>query len=557
MHRLRLLSILALFVASCATQRPPGGGPPDTSAPYVEEMNPAPRSTRVTSSEVTFTFNEYVDRQSFQEALHITPFLDTPPEIEWSGRTVTVTLPQPLREEQTYVVMVGTGVKDQHAGNRMAAPVTLAFSTGDSIDNAAVQGRVFDPQPAAVSILAYRLDSTRADTLDIRRTRPDYAVQTGADGAFRLTNVSPGLYRVVAVRDNNRNYQYDVEIDDIGLPRADITALDSLPAEILRFQLHREDTTAPIIQSIAVESGRMLLVKFSENVLPWPPPAGSLGVRDSARGDSSFVVCATDAPGSRFALRCFLSAPLREGTQLLHARGLADSSGNALHIPEEGMRFSAMQVPDTARPVLTTVLPRKQDTDFPADSAFSLIFDRPVRPGEVTLRDSTGRAVMLSIEPVAPNNLRLTHPPLEQGMRHTLCVDGTGWADSANGRTVADSALCTNFVTGTENQAGTVSGTVTDDDSTSTTPRVVVLREATGRRATRSTVADERGGFRFSQVRPGMYLLDAIADRDGNGAFSHGSVYPFTPPERFGAGTDSVRVRARWETGGVRVRIPR
>jgi len=55
------------------------------------------------------------------------------------------------------------------------------------------------PAPEAL-LLAYATN---------RGTEPDYLVQAGADGSFRLENLAEGPYLVYAVNDRNRNMRFD------------------------------------------------------------------------------------------------------------------------------------------------------------------------------------------------------------------------------------------------------------------------------------------------------------------------------------------------------------
>ncbi|MBL0175372.1 MAG: Ig-like domain-containing protein [Ignavibacteria bacterium] len=222
-HTGQAAPLLALLLfAACATQKPPDGGPPDTEPPTVLETEPPNGSTRFTGDRVRITFDEYVNRQSFQQALHIAPFMQTPPEISWSGRSVDIRFTEPLKENRTYVVTVGTALKDANGGNALAASTTLAFATGDSIDRGSFFGKVSDDKPAGVSLFAFALPDGRADTLNPSRVRPDYAAQCGQDGSFRFSNVAIGRYRVFAVRDRQADFFYDIETDDFGAPWGDI-----------------------------------------------------------------------------------------------------------------------------------------------------------------------------------------------------------------------------------------------------------------------------------------------------------------------------------------------
>ncbi|MGH7454020.1 MAG: Ig-like domain-containing protein, partial [bacterium] len=112
------------------------------------------------STHLEFTFSEKIDHASFEQALFISPASAQNEEkrlrFRWRGLRVEVIFPDSLRQERTYVVTLGTDVRDLR-NNRLASAFSLAFSTGDSIDTGEIHGQIFHEKPAGVLILAYLL----------------------------------------------------------------------------------------------------------------------------------------------------------------------------------------------------------------------------------------------------------------------------------------------------------------------------------------------------------------------------------------------------------------
>jgi len=232
----------ALTILSCAGQmlhrgahrhRPSGDSRtvPDTNA------------VRVSTRQIVLEFTEYVERRSVEESIFISPPVGIL-EFDWSGTELTIGFPDTLRKNTTYVVNVGTDIVDVRARNRMASGFTLAFSTGDSIDQGWISGRVYDEKPVGVMLFAYILDDIRPDTLDPTRTKPDFVVQTGGGGNYRLSNIPLKSYRLFAVRDEYRNFLYDRGIDQIGIASGDVVLGPLRPGRGgINFLLTQEDTT--------------------------------------------------------------------------------------------------------------------------------------------------------------------------------------------------------------------------------------------------------------------------------------------------------------------------
>ena len=141
-----IFSIVALFLAGCANQQPPEGGPVDRTTPEIISTYPDSSSIRnFSDNKIRLEFDRYVNERSVEEAIFISPYIGTP-EFDWSGKELEITFPEKLRHNITYVVNIGTDVEDLNK-NRMARAFTLAFSTGKEIDRGAIEGSVAGPVP--------------------------------------------------------------------------------------------------------------------------------------------------------------------------------------------------------------------------------------------------------------------------------------------------------------------------------------------------------------------------------------------------------------------------
>ena len=549
------LALPFLLMVGCASQRPPDGGPVDTEPPAIVATVPPNGSTRYQEQEVTLEFSEYVRRQTFQEAVHISPLPQIPPVYEWSGKDVTIVFQDTLQADRTYVITVGTKVRDANAGNAMAETFHLAFSTGDSLDRGTFNGTIIDEKPSGISVFAYLLSPGLADTLDPRSDRPDYLVMSAEDGSFHFYNVTPGEYRVFAVRDQINNVRYDVESDAIGIPFGDINVRDSIPPQPpLRFRLFLEDTTRPTVQRIDAVDDRRVRVKFNETMYPQPLPLPLLHLTDSTTQEAIPLIDALAPADERYAWDLFTRSTLPSGTLLFHADSLFDGARNPVSIPDSGISFTGRAEQDTTRPAITGRFPAARGRNIPPDSAFVLSFDRPMKQAlSIKLTDSAGTTIPMELTWLSTAELRCTHPVLLDEASYSLCSDLRSFEDSLYGRSVGDSVFCITFTTGIQDRFGSVAGNVRTDDSTAT--HIVRLREATKDGETREVQADSTGSYRFPRIPEGRYLLDAFQDVNANNRYDPGKAVPFTAPEPFGVLGDTLRVRARWETNGVIIPI--
>ena len=233
----------ATLWAACATPLPPEGGPPDDTAPHIVESIPAGGATNVSEASLRIVFSEHINETSFRRALSIIPEPETPPELDWRGPRVDIRLADPLRDSTTYVFTLDTGLRDLR-GIALAAPVTLAFSTGPILNAGILTGRVVqshDGAPASgIDVLAYAAhDNTPPDSLPVR---PAYRTQTDPDGVFRFEYMTERQWFVAALEDANYNARPDPG-ESFAPPPVPVLLADTVQATLeIPWMLTRIDT---------------------------------------------------------------------------------------------------------------------------------------------------------------------------------------------------------------------------------------------------------------------------------------------------------------------------
>lgn len=552
--------LAALLLAGCAGQVQPGGGPVDTVPPVVIRTLPDTNAVRVQTSSIELEFSEYVDRRSVEESIFISPYVGTL-EYDWGSTDVTIRFADTLRRNTTYVLSVGTDVVDIRARNRMAQAFTLAFSTGDSLDHGSMRGRVFDDRPDGVMVFAYNLGGIDRDTLDPSHVRPDYLMQTGADGRFHFRNIAFGPYRLIAVRDEYKNLVYDREVDAYGVGQGDITLSAETPAvNGLQFRLAKEDTTRPFLTSVTASDQYHLLIRFSEPVDTLTLAHAVFAVFDTV----TLVPVRTGALSADMANTALLGIELQDPLDSLkayrlRAAGVADRSGNVLDTAHATADFAGSGIADTSRPKVTIRTIADSVRGIPVATPFALVFGKPVAPGPamaaVRLVDSAKAVVPLEVRPRTPSEMLLIpEVPLKPMAWYTFRIVLDSILDSRGNR-FRDTTMRVAFQTMDLRNTGTIDGQILDLQ-----PRgaAVVTAHSVDMTPPRSaTLVVPKGNvFGFKDLLEGKYRLEGYRDEDGNGMYSPGLPYPYRPAERFGVYPDTVKVRARWGIEGVILKLP-
>ncbi|GHA35852.1 hypothetical protein GCM10007103_16620 [Salinimicrobium marinum] len=236
---------------NCAKRGTPQGGPIDIEPPRFVRANPENFSTNFNSDEIRILFNEYIKLNEAQRQIIISPPMDPRPEITPMGtasKSVRIRINDTLQPNTTYTINFGRSIVDNNEGNPLDF-FQYVFSTGSYIDSLSISGVVTDaylaqPDPF-ISVMLYEVDSTYSDSVVYKET-PRYITNTLDSTFFQLNNLKEGTYQMVAIRDDNNNYQFDPKNEKIAFLKEFITVpTDSLFELNLFKEIPAFSTTRP------------------------------------------------------------------------------------------------------------------------------------------------------------------------------------------------------------------------------------------------------------------------------------------------------------------------
>ena len=216
---------MAFIAARCAHQGSLSGGPKDTEPPQAQESYPPNRTTRFQAKRVIITFNEFIQLKDPGKEIFMSPPMKEKPEFKVQGKDLIINFKEELKENTTYTINFGNSVVDYTEANPFPN-FEYVFSTGDVIDSLFLSGKVLNafnlkPEPDIIAMVYMDdNDSIPLDSLPLR-VQPKSASRTDKEGKFRINNLPPGEYKLIALQDFNSNFYYD-------LPNERIAFLDSL-----------------------------------------------------------------------------------------------------------------------------------------------------------------------------------------------------------------------------------------------------------------------------------------------------------------------------------------
>lgn len=538
------LSIIFFFLlAGCANQLPPGGGDIDTTPPEITSVFPEDETINFDENYFRVWFSEYVDKRAFRDAIFISPAVEGEIEVSWTGRRATVTFPEGLRDDFTYVVTIGTDVVDVNNRNRMAHAFTFSFATGDKIDKRSISGKVYDKDADGVMIFAYRVSD---DTTDFLKIKPDYISQAGNDGTFVLNGLAEDNYRIFAVKDQLRDLLFQSEMDRIGIPYSDIQLKDDDSSYTgLNFFLMSADTSKPRLISAVMTDNRHILVTLSKPADSTIITSSNFSIIDST-DNSEFAVLYAFKGNTKPEELVLITEDLLgfENDYFLRADRLLDQTGNlyfddytSLTVSDR-MDTSSVKIFKTFPSDLSKVDFKNVILRFYFDDAFT----KETVANSVSFTDTLGTRVPHSIR--FPDDATIELIP-ESNLRvdadYLIKIDFNLLKDISDN--FADTVVVYKLKTISGLEFTGVSGKVAAE---TLTDFILVLESVESKEKYYKTNVSEKGDFTFERIDPGKYLIWGFYDTNQNNKYDYGYPSPLTYSERFFVYKEVLELRPRW-----------
>lgn len=217
-----MLVTLGSILFSCANMSRPSGGPRDKTPPVYIKSDPLPDTRNFSKKRLEIEFDEIVQIDKPSEKIIISPPQVVMPKIQAQGRKVRIELQDSLIPNTTYTIDFNDAIVDNNEKNPLEG-FSLSFSTGDTCDSLQISGILLnaaDLEPITGMLVGVysNLEDSAFKTLPMERI-----TLSDSRGNFFIRNLKPGSYRIVAIKDFNRNYRFDNPSEDIAFCDSIIT----------------------------------------------------------------------------------------------------------------------------------------------------------------------------------------------------------------------------------------------------------------------------------------------------------------------------------------------
>ncbi|MCP4631299.1 MAG: hypothetical protein GY855_00115 [candidate division Zixibacteria bacterium] len=550
-----LLWLLLLFLG-CAKNIAPPGGPEDKTSPEVISVFPSAGATEVDlDSNIEIEFSEAINKTGITDGIFISPLFEDEPEYSWKGRKLIIKPSTPLRDNITYVIVVGTDVSDLR-NNKLKYPFLFAFSTGDKIDKGQIKGYGYiDDRPVSgLGIWAYSFnDSILPDPVNVQ---PDYVTFTGEDGSFLLNHIAPGYYRLFAVQDANKDRLWDTDSEKYGTAPFDVSiGDDTLYDNNINLTAADFDTLPPIISYCNMNPGGIIEISF-ESELDFESAYDSSNYMfkaESAKSPIELYSIYTIPPNkSSVFLRCKIIT--EEAACTLLTTGIKSSNGVEIDTAGNSCLVVTRTKEDNEAPQILATYPSKGMQYYPVDSAIIITFSEPMNTGEVQggflINDTLDQRVNGDFYWENDIILRFKPDSLQGRMPYTLKLRPEKILDYSN-NPIDDTLWSLKFSTMPVDTGGTAIGEIQSNSEGFTGLTFIPVSKG----KTLTYYLPNPGKFSITGIPGGKYLVFAFLDINEDGKLFTGSYNPFRHSEIRAFYKDTIDVRPRWETDGIIINL--
>lgn len=527
---------VALWVAAgCAKVMPLSGGDEDKTPPAYRSSDPDTFALNYRGKSVTIRFNEFINLKDPTREILVSPPVYPAPEYILNGQSVKIKFKDSLQPDITYVIQFGKSIEDITEGN-VNTGFSFVFSTGAFLDSGEVKGNVADAftgEPAAgLKVMLYKPEVT--DSFPYKE-QPFYLAYTNEQGFFRFGNLRQGNYRIFALKEDNNDYLYNREGEEIAFRTLPVSASDSMPITLLSF---REATGKLVFNKAKAVSAVRTDFYFlgdarSVTVEPYYGFGDSaLFAYEYSRGFDTLTLWHSPVAADSFGV--YLKGPNFSDTALLRTNraGTPAATGSG-----KGPRKAAAAAP------VTFSAAGNQKFDLYSDPV--LLFPEP--PGSLDtgrirlLADSVPVPFRLERDTVSPRSYRLLFSHSDK-KKYTLVYDTAAFV-GLSGKVFPAMTSTFGFREGVEYS----SVKIVHGDSVIKYPKIWELLKENKVIRVKFGTAD-LNDVGFERLEPGSYRLRLIVDQNGNRRWDTGTYTAGEQPEKVIYMTEPIELKPGWDS---------
>ena len=526
---------IGLAIYSCAAIAPPSGGPDDETAPKFIGSIPESGSTEFMGGKVVLQFSEYIDKKSIDRAISISPEPQTPVDVIYEDDEIHLFFPEELLLNQTYIISINRTLTDER-NVALDKSIQIAFSTGSTIENGKIMGRVFGEEKYAVHL--WKLNSDIIDTLFF--SKPLYVSEADDKGFFQFNYLSTGEYSALAVDRSAAGLPLNRERIAYGLgPQLVYNLSSNEVIKNISFMVQRE-TPKIKLTHVDWKGPRWGWMHFNQSLNDISFEGVKIIDSDSSELTPNYYQDSSEK--SRFLLT--LNDTLNEGKVNLNIKKIVPNSGSSTS--NSAISFRVSNDPDSShlyllKPPLTSII----NKDNKGGPLVSVVFSKPIE----SFSDSAFQIISDSDTTLASmtkvNPMEFTFLPKKgwkEKKTYRLLLSSK-YLLPIEGKSFPDPIKSIDVISKKKIGYGALLGSLVGAQK----PSIIRLKLISKVPEYFVSDVDSNDEFYVNELPEGKYELMVINDSNKDKIFNYGTIMPLKKSEWFYISPDTFEVRANWE----------
>ena len=521
MRKFYSLLFLAAAISSCAIKVNPEGGPKDVTPPVILSCEPANQSSNIKPTDIEISFDEFVTLKDLNTQLVTSPLLKYTPETKIRRKSLYIHLKDTLKENTTYTLNFGKAIVDLNEGNALEG-YQYVFSTGPVIDTLKMKGNLtyaIDHHPEKDILVMLYGENT--DSLPYKE-RPLYVGRTNEQGDFHIDNVTPGKYKIFALKESDADYLYSGSPEKIAFADGMFDA----GSENIKLKLFEEIPSLHFLKAISEFPGKVSMVF-------------------SAPADTFAFHWLTDTNALKIYSKQFSS---KKDTLTFWYKNLSADSLSFINPGKYGN--------DTIAVRLFKLDPEKKEKKYTLDLSLlnaglqaldlrlplTIKSNRLLQSADVSKCSITADSIpvkfSMNIDSVDQTKLTIVFER-KAGMKYRMLLLPGALTDIFG---LKNDSLEQNFTFRSEGDYGTLTVNYTNGGE----GNFIQLLNSEDK-VSREVAIQNEGSVNFDFLLPGFYRLRFVNDKNRNGQWDTGNYLRHEQPEETIYSAEAINIRSNWD----------
>ena len=550
MKKIYIFNLLIFF--GCAAISPPPGGEEDKTPPKLLSSIPESGTYNLNGGLIIkLIFSERLDENIAKSSIRLLPFEKTPLELKVKKNIIEVLLPEVLKKNQTYQLIISREILDERK-NKLDKTYQLAFSTGDSISTGEISGKVFNIKNRPTYVYLYN-NYEPYDSVFFRK--PDFYTETDDSGRYSFKFLENRDYSIIAHQGVSVPNKIDFNRTRYGLNSKSVLKLsESRFLENVNIKLKNELTPFAIL-SVQMRDERIGTVNFT-NGFDLKNQKQNPEIRIFENQQNHYYTVTNFFQDSLSNVLNFYHKNLDvKQNHFLQVLNLSDTSNQTIDKKLTSIKKSEI---DSIPPIIISPSETK-NIIFDGFHSIDYIFNQPIIIiGKLDsifefFSDST-KITDFHLTQTKPNIITISNKNKLLNINNLRVKIFCNKIKSIDNLSMVDSIINISYEVKNKKRLGSISGQIINSRSINNYVIGYMLENKKNNFTVKTDSSTNQ--FHVKNLNEGFWKIYAFEDIDNNTKYDYGELFPYVPAERFVNLNQIIEVRGNWENSENNIFFP-